>query len=150
MGLEEIGYCGLHCGGCPLRTGVVSNPAPDLRKAQRSTAFRGAAEALAAIPFFKVLAGCPVCLEMIGNQVLMRCPRNCRQGGGNPACDIRFCCIRGSLDGCWQCGEFETCEHLQALMPAHGKAHILNLAVIRASGVEGFLAGEKLWYTSVD
>lgn len=147
MGIDEIGYCGLHCGGCPLRSGVASASSADLHKAQRKTAHRSQQEALAAIPFLKVLAGCPVCLKTAGNHVVMHCPQSCREGGGNPSCGIRLCCKMRHLDGCWQCGCFESCRHLQSLVPAHGTAHIRNLAVIRDSGIEEFLAGEKQWYS---
>jgi hypothetical protein len=147
MGIEEIGYCGLHCGGCPLKAGVVLDGSSDLQKAQRRIEHRTIAEALAAIPFLKVLAGCPVCLETSGNQVVMRCPRSCRSGGGNPSCGIRLCCRTRQLDGCWQCGGFRECGHLQSLVPAHGRAHNRNLARIRESGIEEFLAGEKHWHS---
>ncbi|MGQ4914327.1 MAG: DUF3795 domain-containing protein, partial [Candidatus Asgardarchaeia archaeon] len=39
-----------------------------------------------------------------------------------PFCKIRKCCQKDELEGCWECGEFETCKKLNFLSPNHGNA----------------------------
>jgi hypothetical protein len=145
VGLEEIGYCGLHCGGCLLRQGVEADLSPELWKLKRQVEFHSHNEALAAIPYFQVMAGCPVCLETRENRLFMRCPRSCRQGGGNPSCAIRLCCLQKGLSGCWQCPGFRDCLSLAALAPAHGSAVARNLECLMEFGIEAFLGGVKHW-----
>jgi len=142
MGIEEVGFCGLSCGGCALRAGIPLDPA-ELRKAMRRVEFRGPAEALRMIPFLRVMAGCPVCLEMKAGEIVMRCPRSCRQGGGNPSCEIRLCCTRRELEGCWQCPGFEDCHLLATLVPAHGSESITSLRRIRDMGIAACIAAVR-------
>jgi hypothetical protein len=77
--------------------------------------------------------------------VKFRCKKGCRRGGGPPFCTIRKCCIRKNSQGCWECGEFETCEKLTFLNDVHGDAHIRNLRIIRKKGIDIFISGKRLW-----
>jgi hypothetical protein len=147
MSLDAIGYCGLHCGGCPLHEGRIADLARDLRKELRSMKFEKAAEALSRIPFYKAFESYGSCYEVLGALVKMRCPKTCREGGGNPMCGIRKCCTARKLDGCWGCTGFETCSSLDILRPAHGIAHLDNLRTIRKKGIEAFLEGGIPWFT---
>lgn len=146
--MEDIGFCGLHCGGCLLREGVEADLSPEYWKLKRQVVYRSHNEALASIPYFQVLAGCPVCLETRDNRLFMRCPRSCRHGGGNPSCDIRLCCLQKGIPGCWECSGFHDCLLLAALAPAHGSAVTRNLECLASEGIDAFLAGTKHWYGS--
>ena len=49
------------------------------------------------------------------------------------------------MNGCWECGEFESCQTLAWLDPVHQGANVANLRILRDKGIEEFLAGKKLW-----
>jgi len=143
---ELIAYCGLYCGDCHGYTGTIPDLARDLRKELRAARYDLFAEAISKMPFGKELAHYREAYEALGAMVKFRCKKGCKAGGGPPFCKIRKCCQRKGIDGCWECGEFETCEKLDFLKAVHGDAHIKNLRKLKRSGVEEFLAGKKYWY----
>lgn len=145
--IEGISYCGLYCAECPNHTGVIADLARDLRKELRTYRLDKTAEFLSTIPYFKTFEKYPECYEVLGAMVKLRCGKSCRNGGGNPSCKIRNCARKNQFDGCWECGEFESCEKLKFLEVGHGKAHIKNLRKIKKKGFEAFLAGKKPWYS---
>ena len=51
--------------------------------------------------------------------------------------------LRVGIVGCWECGEFETCEKLDLLNPGHGEAHLKNLRTLKKKETDTFLAGTK-------
>jgi len=146
MGMENIAYCGLYCAECPNRVGIIADQARDLRKELRRYRFDKTAELLSSFSFFKTFKKYPDCYEVLGAMVKLRCGKSCRNGGANPGCKIRACAQTMQLDGCWQCGEFESCDKLKFLEGNHGQAHTKNLKILKKKGVEGFLEGKKHWY----
>jgi len=66
--------------------------------------------------------------------------------GGSPFCNIRKCCQKKEIDGCWQCSEFEGCKKLDFLKPVHGDTHIKNLKTIKKKGKKEFVKGTTYWY----
>jgi len=146
MGDCAVSYCGLWCEGCPLFTGRAAGLARDLKAELDAMKFERAAEAMAKIPAFSALGGYAACRGVLDIVEQMHCPSTCRGGGGNPRCAIRTCCTEKGFEGCWACGEFESCELLRILENAHGSAHLVSLRTIAAKGLEAFLAGDKPWY----
>ncbi len=144
---DLIAYCGLYCGDCFAHEGKVADLARDLRKELRQAKFDKTAQYLSTLSFFAVFKNYKQCYEVLGALVKFRCKKACRGGGGPPFCKIRKCCQRKEIEGCWQCGEFETCEKLDFLEPNHGDAHIKNLRKLRKAGIAGFLKGKKLWWS---
>ncbi|MCD6163616.1 MAG: DUF3795 domain-containing protein [candidate division Zixibacteria bacterium] len=142
---QLIAYCGLYCGDCFAYKGMMADLARDLRKELRQSKFDRTAEFLSSISFFKVYENYPQCYDVLGAMVKMRCKKACKGGGGPPFCKIRKCCQKKGIDGCWECDEFETCEKLDFLKPAHKDGHIKNLRKIKRKGVNEFLAGKKHW-----
>ncbi len=142
---DLIAYCGLYCGDCFRYKGKIADLARDLRKELRAAKFAGTAEAMAAIPFFDVFKDYDTCYEVLGAMVKLRCNKACRDGGGPPFCEMRKCCQKNGIEGCWQCGEFEVCGKLDFLKPIHGDAHIRNLRILQKKGTEAFFAGTKYW-----
>ncbi len=140
-----IAYCGLYCGDCFRYKGNLADLARDLRKELREAKFDKTAEFMSSFSFFKVFKNYPQCYEVLGALVKMRCKHGCKEGGGPPFCKIRQCCQKLSIDGCWQCEDFESCEKLDFLRPAHGEAHLKNLKLIKKRGVPAFLAGKRFW-----
>ncbi|MGA9100288.1 MAG: DUF3795 domain-containing protein [Methanotrichaceae archaeon] len=145
--IESIAYCGLYCGNCFIHAGKVADLARDLRKELREVRFDKSVEALSKTPFFDVFKGYPACYEVLGALVKLRCKLTCRNGGGPPNCEIRNCCRKKGIDGCWQCAEFQRCQKLEFLSVGHGDAHLKNLRTLNRKGVSAFLSGGPLWYS---
>ena len=138
-----VAYCGLYCDDCFNRKGEIADLARDLRKKLRETKFKKAAQGLS--KFFKEFQNYELCYEVLGAMVKLRCKRICKDGGGPPFCKIRKCCQKLSLNGCWECEEFETCEKLDFLKPVHDDAHIKNLRKIKKQGIDNFISGQRCW-----
>ncbi len=142
---DGIAYCGLYCEECFAHAGGIADLARDLRAQLRKAKFDRIARSLSAEPYFKVFSGYPASYELLGALVKLRCKSMCKGGGGPPWCKIRTCGQGKGLAGCWECGEFETCDKLQTLAAGHSDAHIRNLKKLRRSGVEAFLSESKHW-----
>jgi len=146
MELNNIAYCGLYCAECPNQTGIIANSARDLRKELRKYHFDKTADSLSKLSFFKEFKNYSECYEVLGAMVKLWCRKTCRNGGGNPFCKIRKCCLKKEIKGCWECNDFENCIKLEFLECNHGKAHIKNLKIIKKKGFEEFIKGKKFWY----
>jgi hypothetical protein len=144
-----IAYCGLFCSECFSHTGKIADLARDLRKELRQERFDKTAESLSALSFFKVFNKYPECYEVLGAMVRLRCKKGCREGGGDPFCAIRRCCMKKGFEGCWQCDDFEDCRKMDFLKANHGDAHIKNLRKIKKKGKKEFLKGKKYWYSKI-
>jgi hypothetical protein len=138
-----VGYCGLYCGDCHSHKGEIADLARDLRKKLREADFARVSAGMS--KYFKEFEDYGRCYEVLGAMVRLRCKRGCRNGGGNPGCKIRACCIKKSFDGCWQCGEFETCPKMGFLRPIHLDANLKNLRKIKKEGVQAFTDGRRHW-----
>lgn len=144
-----IAYCGLFCGKCFSYRQKIADLARDLRKELRQTRFDKTAESLSTLSFFKVFKEYPSCYDVLGAMVKLRCKNACRNGGGNPFCAIRKCCVKKGFEGCWQCDEFEDCSKMDFLKANHGDAHLKNLRKIRRKGKEEFLKSKNYWYSRI-
>ena len=143
---DLIACCGLYCGECFAYLGTIPDLARDLRKELRKARFDRIAASLSDMSFFAAYQDYAKCYEVLGAMVKFRCKKSCRNYGGNPFCDIRKCCQKKNIEGCWQCNDFETCKKLASLKTSHGSAHIKNLKILQKAGVDRFLAGKKHWY----
>ncbi len=141
-----IAYCGLCCADCSGHNGRIPDLARDLRKELRQARYEKFAGFISTTPFGKAYRDYDKCYDVLGAMVKFRCRRGCRGGGGNPSCKIRNCCGKKEIEGCWECGDFESCGKLEFLEAVHGDAHIANLRKIRGKGMDGFLEGKSLWY----
>ena len=146
---DLIAPCGLYCGECFAYQGNVADLARDLRKELRKSRFDLTAASLSKMSFFAAYKDYANAYEVLGAMVKFRCKKACRNYGGNPFCDIRKCCQKKEIDGCWLCDTFETCKKLDFLCENHGSAHIKNLKILKKSGVDIFLQGKKHWYSPV-
>lgn len=140
-----ITYCGLYCGDCHGFTGRVADLARDLRKELRQTKFKKFADFMSQYSWAEIFKEYDACYEVLGQMVKFRCRKGCRAGGGPPFCKMRKCCGKKGLAGCWECEDFETCEHLKFLEGVHGDAHLKNLRIIKRKGPEAFVAGKRNW-----
>ena len=99
--INQIGYCGLYCPECYKMK--VSGAAKILKKELEMAETKGAS-------FFQRY---PKLNTELDNLIELRCTDFCRQGGGKYLCEIRECCLKKGLKGCWECGDFEVCENLK-------------------------------------
>jgi len=142
---ELVAYCGLYCGDCYRYKGKIADLARDLRKELRQEKFDNIAEKMSTNAFFAAFKDYPRCYEVLGELVKLRCKRTCRGGGGPPVCKIRECCHKKDIAGCWNCVEFESCKKLDFLKAYHEEAHIKNLRILKKSGIESFIKGNRFW-----
>lgn len=136
-----ITYCGLYCRDCFNHKGEIADLAKDLRKKLRVARFDRVSQGLS--KFFKEFKDYEQCYEVLGAMVKLRCGKVCRHGGGNPFCKVRICCQKKNIIGCWECGEFDTCNKLDFLKPVHEDATLKNLQKMKKQGVDSFLRGTR-------
>lgn len=132
-----VAYCGLYCGDCFFYKGEIADLARDLRKKLREAKLNQNYKEFS--KFAKEFENFNQCYEVLGAMVKMRCKRTCRNGGGPPFCEVRKCCQKKNILGCWECEDFETCEKLDFLKPTHKDAHMKNLRIIKKNGVDEFV-----------
>ncbi|EKF84699.1 DUF3795 domain-containing protein [Methanobacterium formicicum] len=138
--LNLVSYCGLYCEDCFNYTGSIADLARDLRKELRKSNFDKVVEALP----FKEFDNYSECYECLGGLENLRC-EGCRDGSRAKFCHIAQCAQKNEYQGCWECGEFETCKEFEFLKPLHKDANLKNLRKIKEQGVEGFLNGKRYW-----
>jgi hypothetical protein len=105
--INLIAYCGLNCEECFGYKKTVSEAAKNLRREMRSAKLK---EIWPSVPF---LGDYAVFKKSLDGLAMMRCPKACRGGGGNPWCKIRKCCQKKAFSGCWTCSDFESCNKLE-------------------------------------
>jgi len=143
----EIAYCGLYCGDCVIRKHHVGGLAGRLLDAIATPAFAKLAAGLPELnpEIFEPLKNQEGCHQVLAAIAHLDCAMPCRSGGRTSGCRIRECCRQKGMNGCWECGEFESCQTLAWLDPVHQGANLANLRILRDKGIEEFLAGKKLW-----
>jgi hypothetical protein len=145
MGNEKlITYCGLYCGDCYGYQGKIASLAGKLNEELNNANFKKNADHFATLPFFKEFKNYDSFVKLLKTLEGLTC-EGCRDGGGPPFCEIRKCCGEKEIMGCWECGEFKSCEKLNFLSATHGDAHIKNLDVIKEKGMEKFIDGDRHW-----
>jgi len=123
---DLIAYCGLDCGKCFGYTKTVSEAAKQLRRTMRAEKIK---QVWPTIPFLGDYDAFKKHLDALAG---LRC-RGCLEGGGNPFCKIRKCCLKRGYGSCAQCDEFERCEKLAFLEPGHRDVHLKKLRKIKSS-----------------
>jgi hypothetical protein len=119
-------YCGLDCGSCFGYTKTISEAAKSLRRTMRAEKMK---QVWPSMPFLGDYDAFKKDLDALAG---LRC-KGCRDGGGNPFCKIRKCAQKLNYEGCWECGEFETCEKLTFLEPGHKDEHLKSLRKLKKS-----------------
>jgi len=145
MGNEKlITYCGLYCGDCYGYQGKIASLAGKLNEELNNANFKKNADHFATLPFFKEFKNYDSFVKLLKTLEGLTC-EGCREGGGPHFCEIRKCCGEKEIMGCWECGEFKSCEKLNFLSATHGDAHIKNLGLIKEEGMEKFVDGDRHW-----
>jgi len=112
-------YCGLYCPKCYKM--VISEAASTLKNALKSTHICGKKN-LTSAPFKQTL----------NDLITLHCPKICKDGGGNPDCKIRKCCVVKNIIGCWECNDYETCENLT-------EQFVGCIKKIKKQGLDGYI-----------
>jgi len=123
-----MAYCGIDCSKCFGYTKTVSEAAKQLRRTMRAEKIK---RVWPSMPFLGDYDAFKKDLDALAG---LRC-KGCLDGGGNPFCKIRKCCLERDYRTCGQCGDFEACEKLAFLEPGHKDEHLKNLRKIRKSMV---------------
>ena len=143
---DLITYCGLYCGDCPAHKGRIADRACELREELEAEEYARAADFFASGLQMSVYGKYGDFTEVLGMLENSRCAAVCRSRD-DQNCEIAPCCREKEYEGCWECGEFEDCGKLrhEFFEKLHLDGHIENLREMRENGVEGFLAGKRLW-----
>jgi hypothetical protein len=77
----------------------------------------------------------------------LECKSHCREGGGwkGGRCMVRNCAIEKGVSGCWECGEYKTCQHLGPLLKFHPNL-AYHLELIRSEGIDKWAAKRRGHY----
>jgi hypothetical protein len=128
-------YCGLYCGDC-IRfncraSGMSALLLDELERihfTEYSIVKRNQAKELE--NYDSMIAALKVISEI-------KCKVPCRLGGDgcNGSCQIILCVRDKTIEGCWECSEFETCNKLDFLKPFHGDTPLINLRKIKEFGI---------------
>lgn len=103
--MKYVTYCGLYCGLCSLR-GRIPQQAHALRDMMAKEGFDNWGQDM---PNFKEFWAF---LNQWSD--LKNACKGCRQGGGNPECEIRKCVQQKNVKVCPECEDYP-CEHVTAL-----------------------------------
>jgi hypothetical protein len=146
---DLVTYCGFYCKDCYVGNKPNSIPklAGNLKSELEKVRYDKFAEYMAQTMMeeFKNYDQCIKVLEIIE---LCGCQGPCKEGGGNPACEIKKCAQEKAIEGCWMCNDFESCKKYETLEIYHGNANKKNLQEIKRNGIKAFVEGKKtLWYS---
>ena len=141
---SHTAYCGMFCGDCLVRTANISETANILLEKVTTEDFKTLVAGLPkVIPQYGTLAFYDQFLDVLTTISDLDCEHICREGEGIPHCPIRSCCNEKGVEGCWICGQYKNCEKIDFLCRIHAEAPIKNMDIIKESGMEAFLGGEK-------
>jgi hypothetical protein len=146
---QYLGYCGLYCGDCLGRTGVIADAARDFLDVLDKYEFEKTAFSV----FPSQLADYDNLLDMLMFMENLRCTRFCREiDGGESKCIVRECCVENGYFACNSCEGFEDCDKLELVL---GRLHLeackRNLRDVNEMGLEKWLAlGTKHHYWDQD
>jgi len=143
---ELTAYCGLYCAYCIHFLNEHSKIAGKLKEKLEKVDFKSYASVKS--PFGSEFQQYDAFMEVLEALIRHSCSKGCRVGGGCSAepCPVIVCCKEKGYEGCWECGEFESCEILEFLKPRCGEAVMHNLKEIRERGLEGWSQNHMPFY----
>jgi hypothetical protein len=125
-----VGYCGLNCEVCFGYRMTVSEAAKSLRRELRAAKLKSFWQEIPMLGEYELFK------KALDGLAMLRCPKGCRSGGGNPWCKIRKCSVKKGFIGCWECTDFETCDKLP-------EVYLNNLKRIKKVGIDQFIQVKK-------
>ena len=132
-------YCGLYCGDCvryKSRASDLSDELLDEIKKQHLSEYAKVKKTHT--KEFENFDTLILTLKAISK---LKCDLPCRLGGDGceGSCKIIKCVKDKSIEGCWECEEFETCRgKLDFLKPFHADGPLNNLQLIKEHGIDNW------------
>ncbi len=120
-----IVFCGIDCSQCFSYKMTVSETAKALRRELRSAKLKNFWEE---IPFLGKYEPFKKSLDRLA---MLRCPKGCRGGGGNPWCKVRICCQKKGYLNCGECELIKTCEKLAYISRGYKNENLKNLKFLK-------------------
>lgn len=145
-------YCGLYCKDCiPSQTEfyAVAARLQVLLEELQFVKYAGVkagqtywSEANSAFRYY------PEFLAVLQAIKRLECPSVCREGGGykGDRCEIKKCSIAKGFDGCWQCGDYQSCALLEPMKSFHPHLEE-HLALIKTEGIDNWSKKRKGHYS---
>jgi len=130
--------CGLYCRDCIPGNDRIYALVEELLREFAATGFANYAAFKAKRS--AVFAEFPAAERVLREILRLKCSGSCREGpvsdlGCAVDCPIRKCVLDRKLEGCWQCGERGTCEHIKRSSAFHPGLRE-NLEAIAKYGME--------------
>jgi hypothetical protein len=132
---ELVAFCGLYCGDCVQFKRNVSKFAKDLENELSKENFE---KIVKNIPDIKNYNDFREVLEIISK---LECKECCREGGGNPDCEVRLCCQKKGFYTCAECESFLYCPELAGVpaLQCGIISYVKELQRIREVGLDKWL-----------
>jgi hypothetical protein len=105
---NQIGFCGIWCGSCLGGNGAILELTRKYEQTIRRSQYALEKWAPKEFNFNEFMKGI-ACI-----QAMPLCP-GCRNGGGNPACEVRNCASKKSITNCSKCDGLEECKNFESL-----------------------------------
>lgn len=131
-------YCGLYCGDCVRYQSKASDLSDELlNEIEKKHLSDYANVKQTHTKEFENFDTLIVTLKAISK---LKCELPCRLGGDGcgGSCEFIQCVKDKSIDGCWECKEFETCSKYDFLKPFHGEGPINNLRLIKKHNINNW------------
>jgi len=128
-------FCGLYCGDCVRFQSKASDLSDELLREIENHHFSQYADVKRThAKEFKNFDTFISTLKAISK---IKCNVPCRLGGDGSegSCEIIKCVKNKSIDGCWECVDFEACNKFDFLKPFHGDGPANNLRQIKKHGI---------------
>ncbi|MCL6472267.1 MAG: DUF3795 domain-containing protein [Firmicutes bacterium] len=129
-------YCGLYCQDCIPINRSFFKVVKEFERSLSDLNFDKYAEVKSKVN--EVFNEYPRFVGMLEEIKELECQAPCREGGGNPDCKVRKCVKFKGYEGCWECGEFRSCNLLLPLKAAHGETINHNLEMIKKHGPDSW------------
>jgi hypothetical protein len=107
---NQIGFCGIYCGGCAAGNGAIAEQARRLLNTVE--AYEHEKWVVRDFDFKEFMKG----LNAIKNA--STCP-GCRKGGGPATCKVRICGMQKNLSNCGECKQLIPCRDFEHLEKSH-------------------------------
>ena len=139
---RHLAYCGMYCGDCLGRSGVIADASNDFLKVLDKYEF----ERTAINVFPNDLGEYDKFIDMLEFMGELRCKTTCRDvDGGESKCEVRQCTVENGYFTCNECDEFESCEKLENVLGTlHTESCRMNLRAINKMGVDAWLEKGKI------
>jgi len=135
-----------YCGDCLRYASHVPDLARDLRNELVKVKFKNYASVKS--EQVKEFEHCEAFLQVLDATAKLKCHTPCRSGGDGclESCEIKECVLAKSFEGCWECGELESCNKFEFLKPFSRDAPRENAKKIKEHGLDKWATHRSKFY----